>query len=114
MTLDELTRHMNAFVEQKGWYAPDSPREQTPRNLVISLVLESAELLEHFQWQADAAHPQRLADEMADVALYLLQLAHVTGVDLEHAILDKLARNRQRVWPDATAVEASADRPESP
>jgi NTP pyrophosphatase (non-canonical NTP hydrolase) len=41
-----------------------------------------------------------LAGELADVALYLLQLASVSGIDLEQAILDKLEQNHQREWPE--------------
>lgn len=99
MELRELERQMHAFVEGKGWYAPDSPRPQTLRNLAVSLTLEAAEVLEHFQWSDQTADPDALADELADVALYLLQLASLSGVDLEQAILDKLARNRARNWP---------------
>lgn len=98
MTLEELTREMHAFVAAKGWYAPDSPRPQTPRNLAASLAIEAAEILEHYQWR-DTADPEPLAGELADVALYLLQLASLTGIDLEQAILDKLRANYQREWP---------------
>lgn len=99
MELKELERQMHAFVAAKGWYAPDSPKAQTPRNLAASLVIEAAEVLEHFQWRAEARHTQALAEELADVMLYLLQLASVTEVDLEQAVLDKLAQNHQREWP---------------
>lgn len=98
MDLRELTEAMHAFVQAKGWYAPDSPRPQTPRNLAASLAIEAAEVLEHYQW-GEAAAPAELAGELADVALYLLQLASVTGVDLEQAILDKLRVNYGREWP---------------
>lgn len=91
---------MHAFVEAKGWYASDSPKPQTPRSLAISLVLESAEVLEHFQWRAEPRDTAALAGELADVALYLLQLASISGVDLEQAILDKLEENHQRQWPE--------------
>lgn len=91
---------MHAFVASKGWYDVDSPKAQTARNLAISLALEAAEVLEHFQWRDDARDMDGLAGELADVALYLLQLASVTGVDLEDAILVKLAENRLREWPD--------------
>lgn len=91
---------MHAFVSSKGWYEPDSPKPQTPRNLAASLAIEAAEVLEHFQWRDDAARPDELAGELADVALYLLQLASVTGIDLEEAILQKLAVNQHREWPD--------------
>ncbi len=89
---------MHTFVAAKGWYAPDSARPQTPRNLAASLAIEAAEVLEHYQW-AESAAPAELAGELADVALYLLQLASVTGVDLEQAILDKLKVNYGREWP---------------
>jgi NTP pyrophosphatase (non-canonical NTP hydrolase) len=98
MELKELEERMHAFVRGKGWYEADSTRPQTPKNLSISLALEAAELLEHFQWQDDVSDPAELAGELADVALYLLQLASISGVDLEQAILDKLAQNQTRHW----------------
>src|SRR5215468_6016822 len=97
MTLQDLTTEMHRFVTAKGWYAPGSPRPQTPRNLAASLAIEAAEVLEHFQWGETAAAPE-LAGELADVALYLLQLASLSGVDLEQAILDKLRLNYTRSW----------------
>ena len=97
MTLQELTEEMNRFVEAMGWYAEDSPCQQTPRNIAVSLSVEAAEVLEHFQWGECTDRPA-LAQELADVALYLLQLAFLTGVDLEQAIRDKLAVNYRRDW----------------
>ena len=97
MDLRELTNAMHAFVTAKGWYASDSPRPQTPRSLAISIAIEAAEVLEHFQWGEAAPGPE-LAGELADVALYLLQLASLSGIDLERAILDKLSLNYQRYW----------------
>jgi NTP pyrophosphatase (non-canonical NTP hydrolase) len=99
MELRELEARMHAFVTGKGWYAADSPKPQTPQNLAISLALEAAEVLEHFQWRDDARDAAALAGELADVALYLLQLASVSGIDLEQAILDKLEQNQHREWP---------------
>jgi len=90
---------MHAFVAEKGWYAPDSPKQQTARNLATSLVLEAAEVLEHFQWTEEVRDREALAGEIADVALYLLQLASISEIDLEDAILAKLAENREREWP---------------
>ncbi len=98
MDLQELTAEMHRFVRSKGWYAADSPRPQTPRSLAISLALEAAEVLEHFQWGETPADESALASELADVALYLLQLASLTGVDLEAAILHKLEQNYRRHW----------------
>jgi 8-oxo-dGTP diphosphatase len=98
MELAELTEKMHAFVRSKGWYEPDSPRPQVPRNLAISLSLEANEVLEHFQWGGEVRDRDELASELADVALYLLQLASVSGIDLEQAILKKLEVNAKRNW----------------
>jgi NTP pyrophosphatase (non-canonical NTP hydrolase) len=97
LTLDELTEKMHAFVRSKGWYEPDSKRPQTPRNLSISLALEAAEILEHFQWNEEFDKDE-LAGELADGALYLLQLASISEIDLEQAILKKLEINAKREW----------------
>jgi NTP pyrophosphatase (non-canonical NTP hydrolase) len=98
MDIKELTTEMNNFVSSKGWYNNDSPRVQSPRNLAISLILEAAEVLEHFQWSDNCDDMDALADELADVSLYLLQLASVSGISLEDAILKKLSMNANREW----------------
>jgi NTP pyrophosphatase (non-canonical NTP hydrolase) len=98
MDIQELTEEMNRFVRSKGWYAENSKRPQTPRNVAISLALEAAEILEHFQWREEIKDKEELALELADVALYLLQLASVTEIDLEKAILDKIEINKTREW----------------
>ena len=100
MDIKELEAKMHQFVASKGWYDADSKKEQSPKNLAISLVLEASEVLEHFQWVGEVKEKDELAGELADVGLYLLQLASVTGIDLEQAILDKLDVNRDREWPD--------------
>ena len=100
MNVRDLTAKMDEFVDAKGWYAPDSPKPQTIRNLAVSLTIEAAEVLEHTQWREVPTNKNELADELADVALYLLQLAHIAEIDLESAILAKLARNHQRQWDE--------------
>ena len=98
MDINQLTQEMNRFVSSKGWYEPASPRPQTPKNLAISLSLEASEVLDHFQWHELAADQPALESELADVALYLLQLASVCEIDLEKAVLDKLKLNYTREW----------------
>jgi len=98
MDIPELTKAMNQFVTAKGWYAPDSKRPQTPRNIAISLALEAGEVLEHFQWTETSQAAGEIPGELADVALYLLQLSSVLGIDLEQAILAKLEKNYRRTW----------------
>ncbi|NWF69267.1 MAG: nucleotide pyrophosphohydrolase [Chloroflexi bacterium] len=98
MDLKTLEDAMQAFVESKGWYRADSRRPQTPRSLAISLVLEASEVLEHFQWREQSSDTAALASELADVLLYLLQLASLHQIDLGQAALDKLKTNAGRQW----------------
>ena len=98
MDIKELTQLMHHFVHQQGWYEVNSQKPQTLRNLAISLNLEAAEVLEHFQWNEELQNPKGLEEELADVALYLLQIASIAGIDLEKSILSKLECNYQRKW----------------
>lgn len=102
MDIKALTEAMHQFVRDKGWYQPNTPRPQTPKNLAISLSIEAAEILEHFQWHEASPQPKQLEGELADVALYLLQLASVCNIDLEKAILEKLENNYFRAWDQST------------
>lgn len=101
MDIQALTNEMHRFVQAKGWYANSSPRPQTLRNLAISLTLEAAEVLEHFQWDDRLDDPDELASELADVALYLLQISSLADINLEQAILSKLQANYSRSWDEA-------------
>lgn len=105
MDIRALTEEMNRFVTAKGWYQKNTRRPQTARNLAVSLSLESAEVLEHFQWSDEVKNSKEFRGELADVALYLLQLASVTGVDLEGAILEKLQSNYDREWDQQSTKE---------
>ena len=98
MDLHQLTAEMHRFVEAKGWYRSDSPRPQTPRNLAVSISIEAAEILELFQWAEDIPDLDALSSELADVTLYLLQLASLSEIDLEKAVLSKLSKNYGRDW----------------
>jgi hypothetical protein len=74
------------------------------------LCIEAAEVLELFQWSDQVPESTALASELADVTLYLLQLARVTGIDLEGAVMDKLKINYQREWdvnPQAERINMS-------
>ncbi len=100
MNLDELTRALLHFRDERNW-----AQFHTLRNLIVSLNLEAGELLELTQWKSDAemdallADPvkqEALRDECADVLLYLLLIADHTGIDLEAAALDKLRKNAEK------------------
>lgn len=98
MDLKTLTEAMHTFVERKGWYQADSSHPQTSKNLAISLALEASEVLEHYQWDDGPADSQEIASELADVMLYLLQLASINEIDLGQAVMDKLKVNDGRDW----------------
>jgi NTP pyrophosphatase (non-canonical NTP hydrolase) len=96
-TLATLKDAVRRFAEERAWGPFHSPK-----NLSMGLAVEAAELMEHFLWIEGAASrevvsdPGRLgpiADEMADVACYLLNLSNVLGIDLSEAILAKIAKN---------------------
>jgi NTP pyrophosphatase (non-canonical NTP hydrolase) len=98
MEIKDLTAAMHRFVSSKGWYEPTSRRPQTLRNLAISLILEASEVLEYFQWDEQIPPNDELASELADVMLYLMQLASLAEIDLESAVLAKLSLNYSRNW----------------
>ncbi len=98
MDIRQLTDLINTFVTDKGWYGPDTIFPQTPRSIAISVAVEAAELLEHFQFAEEAKDRAELAGELADIANYLFQLASLLEIDLEQAILVKLKVNYGRTW----------------
>lgn len=100
MDIKTLEKAMHEFVASKGWYADDSSKPQTLKNLSISLVLEASEVLEHFQWSEELKDKEDLAGELADVMLYLLQLASLSDIDLAEAVMKKLKKNYTRTWDD--------------
>ena len=99
-----IMREINEFVEEKGWNCVGSLRPQTPRNLAASISIEAAELLECFQW-SDEGDQSKVESELADVLIYSLRFAQVTGIDPIMAIRKKLAINRRRVWDVKVAKE---------
>ncbi len=99
-TLTDLKSAVDRFVAARDWY-----RYHTPKNLAMSIAIEAAEIMEHFQWhdaQESAARmlesevKNEVADELADVLIYCLSFANVTDIDISAAILKKLARNEGR------------------
>ena len=98
MDLKTLETAMHEFVASKGWYRDDSIHPQTPKNLAVSLVVEATEVLEHFQWSEETPDKDALAGELADVMLYLLQLASLSEIDLGQAVMEKLKANYGRTW----------------
>ncbi len=98
MDLNAWQARLAAFAAERSW----TPY-LNPKNLAMALSVEAAELVELFQWltpeqaaafgQANPEDRERLADELADVLMYLLHLSRVTGIELEAAAEAKLAKN---------------------
>ena len=90
---DALLRRVLAFRDARDW-----KKFHNPKDLAISIALEAAELLEHFQWEneAPAGKKEAIADEIADVAVYLFELADNLGIDLKTAIYAKLDKNAKK------------------
>ena len=94
-SIRDLTTRINAFR-----YARDWKQFHNPKDMAVSISIESAELLEHFQWKNAKeceTHLQEsreaVADEMADVAIYLFELADLLEMDLGQEMLRKLDKN---------------------
>jgi len=91
MNLTELQNIVLKFRDERDW-----KQFHSPKNLAISLSLESSEVLEHFQWQDECKNKKELSHELADVLAYLLLLAKETDIDLEKAFLEKIEINKQK------------------
>ena len=94
---DELLDRVIRFRDDRDW-----KQFHHPKDLAISIALEAAELLEHFQWKdreevardlEDPERKQALGEEMADVLILLLSASDAVGVDLYEATLAKIEKN---------------------
>lgn len=99
-TLAELKTRVLAFVRERDW-----EQFHSPKNLSMALAAESGELMEHFLWATpdqssaiarDPAKRAKIADELADVVIYALEFANMTGIDVAAAIEAKMAANAKK------------------
>lgn len=105
--LVELSSRIARFAEVREWQ-----RFHTPRNLVLALAGEVGELAAEFQWVEEnekigSDHLNRVSDEIADIAIYLIRLADVLGVELGEAISRKIDQNELR-YPAENSRGSSA------
>jgi NTP pyrophosphatase (non-canonical NTP hydrolase) len=105
VTMGDLRQAVQDFVAERDWH-----QYHAPKNLAMSIAIEAAEIMEHFQWctaEESAARlddPQRKAEvaaELADVLIYCLSFANSTSIDLSQAVLQKLAYNQTRFPSEA-------------
>ncbi len=85
--MNNLIDKIISLRDSRGWDDHD-----TPENLVKSLVIEAAELLENFQWGETSYDEQNVKDELADVLILALALVHDLNFDLNKIIEEKLAK----------------------
>jgi dCTP diphosphatase len=103
-SLEYLILRIREFVEERGW-----EKYQKPASLAVSASIEIGELLELFQWLNDEEvdsylkdehYRSQLASEIADVMIYILRLADVTGIKPSDAILNKMKENEKKYPSD--------------
>ncbi len=118
MNLFELQAELRHFAAERDWQS-----FHTPKNLSTALMVEAAELAEIFQWATpeesrlahqDARSKERIGEEVADVLLYLLQVADHSEIDLAQAVKSKLARNAMKYPAKQTIVRVSSVRASAP
>ena len=99
-SLESLTDAVTRFRDERNW-----KQFHSLRNLIVSLNLEAAELLELTQWKSEEAvaslpenaeYREALCDECADILLYLLLIAEGSGIDLGKAARSKLEKNAKK------------------
>lgn len=96
--IKELTKKIHQFVKERDW-----KKFHGHKDLALSLMIEAAELLEHFQWkneeeikEAAQKNKEEIAEEIADVGIYLLELADNLNINLREAILNKMEKNAKK------------------
>lgn len=114
-TVAELQRLVQDFVAEREWSVYHSPK-----NLAMSIAIEAAELMEHFQW-IDQADSRAVADdlklraaageELADVVGYSLAMAAALKIDLSQTVRDKMLKNHAKYPADYYRGRASYDKP---
>ena len=91
----EIIDLINKFREERNWN-----QYHNPKDLSLSLSLEAAELLENFQWissdEAVKKNRENIAEELADVFIYGIQLAEEMGFDIEEIIREKVKKNGEK------------------
>lgn len=103
-----IVEQLRRFVAQRDW-----AQFHTPKNLTMALMVEAAELMEHFQWltaeESKDLTPEQeaeVADEIADVQIYLMMLADRLGIDIDSAVQAKILKNADKYPVSGTGETA--------
>ncbi len=94
-SLDELRARINTFVQERDW-----AQFHSPKNLAMAMIVEAAELVEHFQWETEQQSREltpekreQVGHELADTFVYLLRIAQVLDIDLVEVTNNKIKLN---------------------
>lgn len=98
MDMQKIQNLIKTFSHERDW-----DRHHNPKNLAMALSVETAELVEIFQWltpeqceNLPSKKCEHLKEEVADVAVYLLRICMAYDIDLEEAIVEKMKKNVQK------------------
>lgn len=104
-----LSQRLREFAQARDW-----EQFHSPKNLAMALIVEAAELVEHFQWlkedqsyQLDARQREDVALEMADILIYLIRIAERLDIDLAEAAHRKIEINEKRYPVEKSKGKAS-------
>ncbi len=107
-TLQQLKEQVENFVRERDW-----EQFHTPKNLSMSIAIEAAELMEHFQWLTveqskdlpdSALHD--IGEELADIVIYSLSMANALNLDLAQTVKAKMAKNISKYPSDKVRGKA--------
>ncbi len=102
-TLRQLKDRVETFKTERGWGSGHSPK-----NVAVSIAVEAAELLEHYQWNDTPRSMDKVATELADIVIYCLSFANATGIDIAQAVQAKMDHNAKK-FPVALFNKESAN-----
>jgi len=86
--MKDIVKQIIDFRDERGWKEHDKPE-----NLAKSIIIEAAELLENYQWGPEHADLNNVKEEIADVIIYAIAMAHDLGFDVKEMIAQKLVKN---------------------
>ncbi len=96
--MDQVLQRLRQFRDERDW-----KQFHNPKDLAVALSIEASELLEAFLWKTpEAANPDKVKEELADVLAYALLLSDAYGFDVQKIVLEKIERNEQK-YPVAKA-----------
>jgi dCTP diphosphatase len=100
-TLQELKELVAKFCDERNWSS-----QHTPKNLAVSIAIEAAELLEHYQWEVNNGEDKvGVTEELADILVYCLIFASVNTIDMSQIVRDKIAKIAKKYPADVVSGE---------